>query len=65
MIGGLAGVQLHNLIGENLISVGGGFVVALVLRTLESAGKLRAEARKSPVRYLTALQNEGVTFAFS
>jgi hypothetical protein len=44
VIGGLAGVQLHNLIGETLISVGGGFVVALVFRTLESAGKLRADS---------------------
>ena len=64
-IGGLAGAQLHSLTGATLVSVGAGFVVALVFRAVESAGKLRAKARKSRLRYLTALQNEGVTFAFS
>lgn len=58
MVGSIAGVPSGVLAGA-----GAGFVVALVFRTVESWGKARRSAKKSPLRYLTRLQEQGVSFS--
>lgn len=64
-VGGLSGIEAHQLTGNTLVATGAGFAVALVVRGLESWGKARGAARKSPLRYLTALEAEGVRFSVS
>lgn len=48
-----------------LVTAGFGFVVGVVVRTIESWGKTRQAAKDSPLRYLTALERQGVTFTVS
>jgi hypothetical protein len=62
-VGGFSGLGVHQLSGNTLVATGAGFVVALVVRGLESWGKARTAARSSPMRYLTALEAEGVRFS--
>jgi hypothetical protein len=57
--GGLAGMP------GVFAGAGAGFVVALMFRGIESWGKARRAARESPLRYLTRLQEQGVSFAVS
>ncbi|MGG2362147.1 hypothetical protein ACE4Z5_24560, partial [Salmonella enterica] len=44
---------------------GTGFAVALVYRSVEAWRSSRKAARESPLRYLTQLQDEGVSFLVS
>lgn len=48
-----------------LITAGFGFVVGVVVRSIESWGKTRQAAKDSPLRYLTALESQGVAFTVS
>lgn len=48
-----------------LITAGFGFVVGVVVRSIESWGRARQAAKDSPFRYLTALERQGVTFTVS
>jgi hypothetical protein len=58
-IGGLAGVPA----GHVLTGIGAGFAVALVFRGFEGWSKARRNAKTSPLRYLTRLQERGVSFS--
>ena len=58
-IGGLTGMSA----GHVLTGIGAGLAVALVFRGFESWGKARDAAKKSPLRYLTKLQDQGVSFS--
>ncbi|NKK95781.1 hypothetical protein GFL95_32015 [Rhizobium leguminosarum bv. viciae] len=77
--GGLAGAQGAAIAGASqatyaastggglasvLVTGGFGFVVGVVVRGVESWSKARTEAKHSPLRYLTALERQGVTFTF-
>jgi hypothetical protein len=64
-IGGLAGVPAGNVIVPVLTGAGIGLVIALVFRGFESWSKARDTAKKSPLRYLTELQDQGVSFSVS
>ncbi|TGT57307.1 hypothetical protein EN813_038380 [Mesorhizobium sp. M00.F.Ca.ET.170.01.1.1] len=48
-----------------LVTAGFGFVVGVVVRSVESWAKARKAAKDSPLRYLTALESHGVTFTVS
>jgi len=48
-----------------VVAAGFGFVVGVVVRTIESWAKTRQAAKESPLRYLTALEKQGVTFTVS
>ena len=48
-----------------LVTAGFGFVVGIVVRSIESWGKTRQAAKNSPLRYLTVLESQGVTFTVS
>ena len=48
-----------------LTGAGAGFVVALVFRGFESWSNSRDAAKKSPLRYLNRLQENGVSFSIS
>lgn len=60
--GGLAG-SAAGTIPSILTGVGAGFAVALVFRGFESLSKARRDAKVSPLRYLTKLEEQGVTFS--
>ncbi|TAU38914.1 hypothetical protein ELI44_37005 [Rhizobium ruizarguesonis] len=47
-----------------IIASGFGFVVGVVVRGVESWLKGRRETKESPLRYLTALERQGVAFTF-
>jgi hypothetical protein len=49
--------------GHVMTSVGAGFAISIVFRAVESWDKARDEAKKSPLRYLTRLQEQGVSFS--
>lgn len=57
------GALIGGVTGQVLTGIGAGFAVAVVFRGLESWGKARHDAEKSPLRYLTRLQEQGVSFA--
>lgn len=48
-----------------LLTAGFGFVVGVVFRGVESWAKVQTTAKESPLRYLTMLENQGVTFTVS
>ena len=57
------GALIGGLTGQVLTVVGAGFLVTVVFRAAESWGKARDEAKTSPLRYLTRLQEQGVSFS--
>jgi hypothetical protein len=56
--GGLVG----GISGHALTGIGAGFAIAVVFRGFESWGKAWSQAKTSPLRYLTKLQEHGVNF---
>jgi hypothetical protein len=60
---GVEGALIGGLTGHGAIGVGAGFAIAVVFRGLESWGKARREAKASPLRYLTKMLEQGVTFS--
>jgi hypothetical protein len=60
-VGAIAG----GLTGQSLIAAGGGFAVGVIFRAGRSAVKVRRAARESPLRYLTMMEKEGVSFSVS
>lgn len=48
-----------------LVTAGFGFVVGVVVRSIESWRKTRQASKHSPLRYLTALESQGVVFTVS
>ena len=48
-----------------LTAAGAGFAIALVFRGFERWSKTREAAKKSPFRYLTRLEAQGVSFSVS
>jgi len=67
----IAGATAAGVVGASasptwiLPGAGAGFVVALVFRGLESWRSARDAAKRSPLRYLTRLQEQGVAFSVS
>jgi hypothetical protein len=59
------GALIGGITGHVLIGVGAGFAIAVVFRGLESWGKARRQAKTSPLRYLTRMQEQGVTFSIA
>jgi hypothetical protein len=57
------GALIGGITGQVLIGVGAGFAIAVVFRGLESWGKAGREAKTSPLRYLTRMQEQGVSFS--
>jgi hypothetical protein len=57
------GTLIGGIPGHVLTSVGAGFAIGVVFRAVESWGKEREEAKTSPLRYLTRLQEQGVSFS--
>lgn len=49
-------------VGPVLVAAGFGFAVGVVFRSIESWQKTRQAAKDSPLRYLTMLESQGVTF---
>ena len=67
-VAGTAGVAAAHLGGLTLgIAAGAaaGFVVAVVFRAIGAWGETKTAAKESPFRYLTALQDQGVTFSLT
>ncbi len=62
---GAAAGGLTGSFGHVLTGVGAGFAVAVVFREYESWRQTRDAAEKSPLRYLTRLQDQGVAFSFT
>ena len=65
VIGEIAGLHTGNLTMPVLSGAGAGFVVALIFRGFESWRNASDAAKKSPLRYLTTLQDQGVSFSVS
>jgi hypothetical protein len=63
--GGLLGMHAGNLTLGLAAGAGTGFAVALVYRGIEAWRSSRKAARESPLRYLTQLQDQGVSFSVS
>jgi hypothetical protein len=60
-----AGGVIAGLTGHVLTGIGAGFAIAVVSRGFESWSSARSGAKKSPLRYLTKLQDLGVSFSVS
>jgi hypothetical protein len=61
----VGGAHLGSLTLAPATGAAAGFVVAVVFRALRTWGETMRTARESPFRYLTTLQNEGVTFSLT
>ncbi len=59
------GALIGGITGHVLTGVGAGFTIAVVFRGLESWGKARREAKTSPLRYLTRIKEQGVSFSIA
>jgi hypothetical protein len=57
------GAAIGGLAGHVFTGIGAGFAIAVVFRGFESWGKARREAKTSPLRYLTRMQEQGVSFS--
>jgi hypothetical protein len=57
------GALIGGITGHVVIGVGAGFGIAVIFRGFESWGKARRKAKTSPLRYLTKLQEQGVSFS--
>jgi hypothetical protein len=64
-VGGAVAVPTGGLSGPVLMASGAGFAVALVSRAYESWSKARKAATQGPLRYLTQLEDQGVSFSVS
>jgi hypothetical protein len=59
------GALIGGITGHVLTGVGAGFAIAVVFRGVESWRKTRREAKTSPLRYLTRMQEQGVSFSLA
>jgi hypothetical protein len=59
----IKGGVIGGVTGHVLTGIGAGFAIAVVFRAAESWSKARNEAKTSPIRYLTRLQEQGVSFS--
>jgi len=62
---GVAGAHLGGLTLGIAAGAAAGFVVAVVFRAIGAWGETKTAAKQSPFRYLTALQDQGVTFSLT
>jgi hypothetical protein len=62
---GIAGAHLGGLTLGITAGAAAGFVVAIVFRAIGAWGETKKAARESPFCYLTALQDQGVTFSLT
>jgi hypothetical protein len=65
VVQGVATGIIGGLTGQALTGIGAGFAIAIVVRGFESWRNARSGAKKSPLRYLTKLQDLGVSFSLS
>jgi hypothetical protein len=61
----VAGAHLGGLTLDIAAGAAAGFVVAVVFRAVRTWGETKKAAKESPFRYLTALQDQGVTFSLT
>lgn len=59
------GALVGGFSGNVLIGIGAGFAIAVAFRAVESWESARRGAKKSPLRYLTLLQEQGVSFSIA
>ncbi|MBV8752669.1 MAG: hypothetical protein JO328_07405 [Hyphomicrobiales bacterium] len=56
---------IGGITGQTLTCAGAGFAIAVIFRAVESWREVRHKAKTSPLRYLTKLQEQGVTFSIT
>ena len=62
---GAAGGSLAGVPSITLAGAGAGFAIGIVFRGIGSWAKARRAAKESPLRYLTFMQDQGVSFSVS
>jgi hypothetical protein len=62
---GAGGAHLGGLTLATAAGAAAGFVVAVIFRFVGVWGETKKAAKESPFRYLTTLENQGVTFSFT